>query len=121
MRGQFDPFKVSSKNRKEMRKAGTQDEFRLVSKRINEIRKLMRGASLAPDDDPGARDPDTTTQIPETPTPIVTPSAPANPFLNSPSAPANPFLNLPTLPTLPPGPTVLPNPQDQEIQRRLNP
>ena len=62
MRGKFDPFKVSSKNRKEMRKAGTQDEFRLVSKRINEIRKLMRGASLAPDDDPGARDPDTTTQ-----------------------------------------------------------
>jgi hypothetical protein len=124
MRGQFDPFKVSSKNRKEIRRAGTQDEFKLVSKRINEIRKLMRGASLAPDDDPGARNPDITTQLEEVP---ATPSF-VNPFAElpapvSPSTPSfvNPFASIPTLPTLPPGPTVLPNPQDQEIQRRLNP
>ena len=91
MRGQFDPFKVSSKNRKEMRKAGTQDEFRLVSKRINEIRKLMRGASLAPDDDPGARDPDTTTKLEEVPaTPFVPiPAAPTT------SAPTRPFVPIP--------------------------
>lgn len=117
MRGQFDPFKVSSKNRKEMRKAGTQDEFRLVSKRINEIRKLMRGASLAPDDNPDVRAPNLDTQLEEVPaTPFVPiPAAPTT------SAPTRPFVPIPALPTLPPGPTVLPNPQDQEIQRRLNP
>ena len=124
MRGQFDPFKVSSKNRKEMRKAGTQDEFRLVSKRINEIRKLMRGASLAPDDNPDVRAPNLDTQLEAAAVPVPTAST-GNRFGGVPvTAPTgNRFggVPIPALPSLPAGPSILPNPQDQEIQRRLNP
>ncbi len=111
LKGKFDPFKISLNNRKEMRRAGILDEFPRA--RINEVRKLMKGASLQPDDQPYERRPDTETQLEAAPVPI--PAAPTT------AAPTRPFVPIPALPTLPPGPTVLPNPQDQEIQRRLNP
>jgi len=124
MRGEFVPFKVSPNNRKEMRRAGTLDQFPRA--RINEIRKLMKGASLQPDDLPYERRPDTDTQLEAAPVSVPTTEnifsdlVPAT--TQAPAPTGNIFSDLvPTLPTLPPGPSILPNPQDQEIQRRLNP
>jgi hypothetical protein len=124
MRGEFVPFKVSPNNRKEMRRAGILDEFPRA--RINEVRKLMKGASLQPDDQPYEQRPNIDTQLEAAPAPVPTTGnifsdlVPAT--TQAPAPTGNIFSDLvPTLPTLPPGPTVLPNPQDQEIQRRLNP
>ncbi len=124
MRGEFVPFKVSPNNRKEMRRAGILDEFPRA--RINEVRKLMKGASLQPDDQPYEQRPNIETQLEAAPVPVPTTGnifsdlVPAT--TQAPAPTGNIFSDLvPTLPTLPPGPTVLPNPQDQEIQRRLNP
>jgi len=119
MRGEFIPFKVSPNNRKEMRRAGILDQYPRA--RINEIRKLMKGASLQPDDLPYESRPDTDTQITETP--VINSPSPSYEIL-PPANTASPrpsYEVLPSLPSLPAGPSILPNPQDQEIQRRLNP
>ena len=56
MRGEFEPFKVSDKNRKDMKKAGIYDQYPRAQ--INQLRKQMRGIPLAPDDGPSqARNP----------------------------------------------------------------
>tara|TARA_R100000900_G_scaffold144768_1_gene129343 strand:+ start:1005 stop:5168 length:4164 start_codon:yes stop_codon:yes gene_type:complete len=122
MRGLFQPFNISKDSKQKSFRAGTLDELKAAFPEIKRMRKEAYKIPLAPD-------PVESTYIPlidkEPDVPTVLPQAPsssANPFdsLDVPSS-RNPFLNLPTLPTLPPGPTVLPNPQDQEIQRRLNP
>ena len=122
MRGLFQPFNVSKDSKQKSFRAGTLDELKAAFPEIKRMRKEAYKIPLAPD-------PVESTYIPlidkEPDVPTVLPQAPsssANPFdsLDVPSS-RNPFDSLPTLPTLPPGPTVLPNPQDQEIQRRLNP
>ena len=56
MRGEFEPFKASDKNRKDMKKAGIYDQYPRAQ--INQLRKQMRGIPLAPDDGPSqARNP----------------------------------------------------------------
>ena len=84
MRGKFEPFKVTKKNRQEMRDAGISGKF--DNSAVLEIQRQMRNLPL----DPAAE-----------PRPAPAPRAPApmapstNPFL-SPSAPApstNPFLS----------------------------
>ena len=50
MRGKFDPFDVTPKNRREMRDAGTYDLF--PNTEINEIKRMLRGKSLIPDTGP---------------------------------------------------------------------
>ena len=84
MRGKFEPFKVTKKNRQEMRDAGISGKF--DNSAVLEIQRQMRNLPL----DPAAE-----------PRPALAPRAPApvapstNPFL-SPSAPTpstNPFLS----------------------------
>jgi len=56
MRGEFEPFKMSDKNRKDMQKAGIYDQYPRA--KINELRKQMKRMPLAPDDGPSqARNP----------------------------------------------------------------
>jgi hypothetical protein len=60
MRGEFEPFKVTTKNFKEMRGAGIYDQF--PREQIQEVRRQMNGLPLAPDDAPR-----TTAPAPQTP------------------------------------------------------
>ena len=89
MRGKFEPFKVTKKNRQEMRDAGISDKF--DNSAAVEIQRQMRNLPL----DPAAE-----ARPALSPAPV--PTAPStNPFL-SPSAPTptapstNPFLSPPT-------------------------
>jgi hypothetical protein len=91
MRGEFEPFKMSDKNRKDMQKAGIYEFY--PREKINQLRKEMKRLPLAPDDPSTIR-----------PRPMPMPST---------STPAvNPFM---TLPSLAGG-----DPNTQEIARRLN-
>ncbi len=79
LRGRFEPFKVSKKNRRDMRDAGISNKF--DNNAIINIQNQMRNLPLDPDDSP--------------PPPVAPPSAPANnPFLNLENPQSNPFLNL---------------------------
>ena len=79
LRGRFEPFKVSKKNRQDMRDAGISNKF--DNNAVINIQNQMRNLPLDPDDSP--------------PPPVAPPSAPANnPFLNLENPQSNPFLNL---------------------------
>jgi len=118
MRGEFEPFKMSDKNRKDMQKAGIYEFY--PRERINQLRQDMRRLPLAPDDDPSKVKP---MSAPSTSTPAVNPfmSLPdaqtsvtpaARPNLGPSTTAVNPFM---TLPSLAGG-----DPNTQEIARRLN-
>ena len=118
MRGEFEPFKVSKKNRQDMRKAGLLDQY--PREDFNALREQLRGIPLAPDDNPGKVKP---MSAPSTSTPAVNPfmSLPdsqtsvtpaARPNLGPSTTAVNPFM---TLPSLAGG-----DPNTQEIARRLN-
>tara|TARA_B110000285_G_scaffold161332_1_gene180183 strand:- start:2317 stop:3111 length:795 start_codon:yes stop_codon:yes gene_type:complete len=118
MRGEFEPFKVSKKNRQDMRKAGLLDQY--PREDFNALREQLRGIPLAPDDNPGKVKP---MSAPNTSTPAVNPfmSLPdsqtsvtpaARPNLGPSTTAVNPFM---TLPSLAGG-----DPNTQEIARRLN-
>ena len=69
LRGRFEPFKVSKKNRQDMRDAGISNKF--DNKAVINIQNQMRNLPLDPDDSP--------------PLPVAPPSAPArNPYLSNP-------------------------------------
>ena len=69
LRGRFEPFKVSKKNRQDMRDAGISNKF--DNKAVINIQNQMRNLPLDPDDSP--------------PPPVAPPSAPAsNPYLSNP-------------------------------------
>ena len=116
LRGKFEPFKVTKKNRQEMRDDGISDRFDNSS--TIEIQRPMRNLPLDPEAEP--RPPLAPTQVPTAPStnPFLSPSAPTptapstNPFL-SPSAPTpaapstNPFLSPQQQGNLPqPAPTI---------------
>jgi len=118
MRGEFEPFKVSKKNRQDMRKAGLLDQY--PREDFNALREQLRGIPLAPDDNPSKVKP---MSAPNTSTPAVNPfmSLPdsqtsvtpaARPNLGPSTTAVNPFM---TLPSLAGG-----DPNTQEIARRLN-
>lgn len=69
LRGRFEPFKVSKKNRQDMRDAGISNKF--DNNAVINIQNQMRNLPLDPDDSP--------------PPPVAPPSAPArNPYLSNP-------------------------------------
>ena len=69
LRGRFEPFKVSKKNRQDMRDAGISNKF--DNNAVINIQNQMRNLPLDPDDSP--------------PLPVAPPSAPArNPYLSNP-------------------------------------
>tara|TARA_R110000823_G_scaffold170274_2_gene302795 strand:- start:9687 stop:13892 length:4206 start_codon:yes stop_codon:yes gene_type:complete len=128
MRGEFEPFKMSDKNRKDMQKAGIYEFY--PRERINDLRSQMRRIPLAPDDGPNlARTRDA--YAPPTEEPIGPAS---NPFM---SLPNNPFMSLPDKQSSVPRPNLAPitqaqdnpfmslpslaggDPNTQEIARRL--
>jgi hypothetical protein len=78
MRGEFEPFKVTTKNFKEMRGAGIFDQFPRAE--IQEIRRQMNRLPLAPDDAPRttapARAPGPVINDPFKTAPVTVPSAP---------------------------------------------
>ncbi len=76
MRGEFEPFKVTTKNFKEMRGAGIFDQF--PRDEIQEIRRQMNRLPLAPDDAPRTTAPASPAPMfgvpaPDTPQPVQTP------------------------------------------------
>ena len=76
MRGEFEPFKVTTKNFKEMRGAGIFDQF--PRSEIQEVRRQMNGLPLAPDDAPRTTAPASQTPMfgvpaTDTPRPVQTP------------------------------------------------
>jgi len=76
MRGEFEPFKVTTKNFKEMRGAGIFDQFPRAE--IQEIRRQMNRLPLAPDDAPRTTAPASQVPMfgvpaPDTPQPVQTP------------------------------------------------
>jgi hypothetical protein len=75
MRGEFEPFKVTTKNYKEMRGAGIYDRF--PREQIQDVRRQMNGLPLAPDDAPRTTAPaaginDSFVPSPVTPSPSPT-------------------------------------------------
>ncbi len=76
MRGEFEPFKVTTKNFKEMREAGIFDQFPRAE--IQEIRRQMNRLPLAPDDAPRTMAPSRAPVIndPFNTAPVTVPSAP---------------------------------------------
>ena len=118
MRGEFEPFKVSAKNRKDMRKAGI-DEF-YPREKINQLRQVMRRLPLAPDNNPSQVKPQSG------PEPFVPKSFVPKPAVQGNLSPAS----APTFPSSAP-PTFNPvvasgnpalvggNPDTQEIANRL--
>ncbi len=88
LRGRFEPFKVSKKNRQDMRDAGISNKF--DNKAVINIQNQMRNLPLDPDDSP--------------PPPVAPPSAPArNPYLS------NPYLSNPQQDSSLQQPVVRPN------------
>ena len=122
LKGKFEPFKVSPESGKKAFRAGNKEEFKQAIPFFKQMFKEGKGLGLAVDPEESTyvplldKNPEVVPSLPQAPSTL--PST-VNPFdsLDIPSS-RNPFLNLPTLP---PGPTLLPNPQDQEIQRRLTP
>ena len=87
MRGEFEPFKVTPKNYREMRAAGIFDQF--PQEAVQELRKQLNNIPLSPEAGPRPSAP-SFRQIEPTPTAPTT-----NPFLSAPAPAApttNPFL-----------------------------
>ena len=77
MRGEFEPFKVTTKNYKEMRGAGIYDQF--PREQIQDVRRQMNGLPLAPDDAPRTTAPARRAPVINDPfktAPVTVPSAP---------------------------------------------
>ena len=78
MRGKFEPFKVTKKNRQEMRDAGISDRF--DNSAVIEIQRQMRNLSLDPaaaQPAPRISDPSIVDPFKTGPSPVRVPSAPA--------------------------------------------
>ena len=119
MRGEFEPFKMSDKNRKDMQKAGIYEFY--PREKINQLRKEMKRLPLAPDD-PSTIRPRPMPITPTLPTGLsLTP--PAGLSLTPPSGLFPPQATLPVSPNpLPPGlsPSLVGgDPNTQEIANRL--
>jgi len=118
MRGKFEPFKMSDKNRKDMQKAGIYEFY--PREKINQLRKDMKRLPLAPDDgpsqvrstrpEPAAPAANPFMSLPDKQSSVVNPAARPN-LTPATAAQTNPFLSLPTL--------AGGNPDTQEIANRL--
>jgi len=120
MRGEFEPFKVSAKNKKDMRKAGI-DEF-YPREQINQLRKDMNRLPLAPDDPSTIRPrPTPNTSTPPAGLSLTPPtglSLTPPPGLSPSTQAAPPVFQNPLPPGLSPALTGG-DPNTQEIARRL--
>ena len=117
MRGEFEPFKVSDKNRKDMKKAGIYDQYPRAQ--INQLRKQMRGIPLAPDDGPSqARNPRPVPVKPST-TIFGDPSSSLSPPAPSVPTGPRPALGPPTTTMFGDSSLIGGDPATQEIANRL--
>ena len=119
LKGKFEPFKVSPESGKKAFRAGNKEEFKQAIPFFKQMFKEGKGLGLAVDPEESTYVP-LLDKNPETMTPTPSPRTP-------PRGIVDPYATRPQLgggivdPYSSSNSILVPNPQDQEIQRRLNP